>query len=175
LVLFSLAAEVVEVVGSPGLKASLEAYLGDVLSDFPVDKNHSDAPNYAPCNQVGKDAKGPNVKGGEEEKVRIACCGDAPDVPLSSSLASPLVSFANEDSQDSILDIDGVVHDDEVSLMEWNADDDHDAGEPGGHSCVEYPAVSVEVPKPHEGMYDSTTVPGSRMGEPLEGIQPPRN
>jgi hypothetical protein len=81
-------------------------------------------------------------------------------VPLSSSLASPLVSFANEDSQDSILDIDGVVHDEEVSLMEWNADDHHDAGEPGGHSSVEYPVVSVEAPKPHEGIDDSTTVPG---------------
>lgn len=130
-------------VGSPGLKASLEAHLGDVLNEVPVEK----------------DTKEPNVKGGEEGKVR-AGCGDALDVPLSSSLASPLVSFANDDSQDSILDVDGVVHDEEVSLMEWNADDDHDAGEPGGNSSVEYPVVSVEAPKSHEGMYDSTTVPG---------------
>ena len=130
-------------VGSPGLKASLEAQLGDVLNEFAVEK----------------DNKEPIVKGGEEGKVR-ACCGDALDVPSSSSLASPLVSFANEDSQDSILDIDGVVHDEEVSLMEWNADDEHDAGEPGGHSCVENPVVSVEAPKPHEGIDDSTTVPG---------------
>ena len=130
------AAEVVEVVGSPGLRESLEARIGDVLNEVPVDKTDAIVPDYTVFNQAGKGT----------------VVGDK-DMPLSSSVDPASVSLADADSQDSILDIEGVVHDDGMSLMEWIADDSDGRGEPGGgnSSAQENPISHVEVPKHHEG------------------------
>ena len=137
------AADVVEIVGSPGLKESLEAHLGDVLNDIPADKSHANAPTKAACTQVDRDAKEAN---GMMVDEKVASGVDA-----------------SEDSQDSILDIDGVVHEDEdeVSLMEWMIADD--CRGPGGNAPTERP-VSFEVPMQHEGKNGSTTVQAGNAG-----------
>ena len=80
------AAEVVEIVGSLGLKESLEAHLGDVLNNTPADKSGANAPTKAACTQVDRDAKEAN---GLMVDEKVASGADA-----------------SEDSQDSILDID---------------------------------------------------------------------
>jgi len=59
-------------------------------------------------------------------------------------LASPSLILAQQDSQDSISDIEGVTDDQEVSLMEWNADD---AGGPkNGNSAAK---ISIAAASPH--------------------------
>ena len=110
-----------EIVGSPGLKESFEAHLSDVLNDIPANKNDSNRPITEVCDQVGKDAT--EAKGTAVEK-HVASDTAELDVspPPSSSLAPSSVKLAVEDSQDSILDIEGATDDEEVSLMGWNAD-----------------------------------------------------
>jgi len=113
--------EVVEIVGSPGLKESFETHLSDVLNDVPADKDDSSAPTAEVCDPADKDAT--EAKGTAIEK-HVASDTAELDVspPPSSSLAPSSVSLAVEDSQDSILDIEGATDDEEVSLMGWNAD-----------------------------------------------------
>jgi hypothetical protein len=63
--------------------------------------------------------------------------------PPSSSLAPSSVALAVEDSQDSMLDIEGITDDEEVSLMGWNADD---AGGPeNGNSADEISIAAASV------------------------------
>jgi hypothetical protein len=139
------AAEVVEIVGSPGLKESFEAHLSDVLNDIPADKDDSNRPNTEVCVQADKDAteaNGTPVEGNIASGVPIV--GEDKIVPPpSSSLAPSSVTLAVEDSQDSILDIEGVIGDEEVSLMGWNADD---AGGPeNGNSADEISIAAASV------------------------------
>ena len=63
-----------EIVGSPGLKESLEAHLGDVLNDIPADKSHANAPIKAACTQVNRNAKEAN---GETVEEKVASGADA--------------------------------------------------------------------------------------------------
>jgi len=108
------AAEVVEIVGSPGLKESFEAHLSDVLNDVPADKDDTDVPTNQVCDQVDKDATDGN---GTTVEEHVASDAAELDVPPLSTLASSGVALVREDSQDSILDIEGCS--DEVSLIEW--------------------------------------------------------
>ena len=143
-----------EVVGSPGLRESLEARIGDVLNEVPVDKTDAIVPDYTVCNLAGKGT----------------VVGDK-DVPLSSSVDPASVSLADAYSQDSILDIEGVVHDDGMSLVEWIADDTGGGGEPGGgnSSAQETPIPHVEVPKHHE----DDSVSASLQGDCKSGLWRP--
>jgi hypothetical protein len=120
--------EVVEIVGSPGLKESFEAHLSDVLNDVPADKDDTDVPTNQVCDQVDKNATDGNGTTVEEHVASDASELDVqivgadkvlPPPPL--SLAPSSVALAVEDSQDSILDIEGFTDDEEVSLMGWNA------------------------------------------------------
>jgi hypothetical protein len=113
------AAEVVEIVGSQGLKQSFEAHLSDVLNDIPADKDDCNEPITEVCDKVDKDAT--EAKGTAVEKHVASDADTELDVPPSSPPSS--VTLAVQDSQDSILDIEGVTGDEEVSLMGWNADD----------------------------------------------------
>ena len=119
------AAEVVEIVGSPGLKESFEAHLSDVLNDVPADKDDTDVPITQVCDQVDNDDTEGN---GTAVEKHVASDAAELGAPPSSSWAPSSVALAVEDSQDSILDIEGVmtpmiIGDEEVSLMGWNADD----------------------------------------------------
>jgi len=123
------AAEVVEIVGSPGLKESFEAHLSDVLNDIAADKGNSNAPISEACDQIDKNVTKGNGTAVEEHVASDAVELDVPTVgadkimpPPSSSLAPSSIALAEEDSQDSILDIEGATDDEEVSLMGWNAD-----------------------------------------------------
>ena len=118
-----------EIVGSPGLKESFEAHLSDVLNDIPADKNDSNLPITEVCDPVDKGATEVN---GTQVEEHVASCpaelgvpivGEDKIVPASSFLAPSSVALAQEESQDSILDIEGVPDDEEVSLMGWNAED----------------------------------------------------
>ncbi|WPT11436.1 hypothetical protein PSENEW3n2_00000874 [Picochlorum sp. SENEW3] len=112
--------EVVEIVGSPGLKESFETHLSDVLNDVPADKDDSNAPPITEaCDPADKDAT--EAKGTAVEKHVASDANTDLDVPPSSPPSS--VTLAVQDSQDSILDIEGATDDEEVSLMGWNADD----------------------------------------------------
>jgi hypothetical protein len=121
---------VVEVVGSPGLKESFEAHLSDVLNDMPVDENDTNAPLSGVCDQVDQNAT--EARNGAAVEENVAAELDVPIVgmnkvvlPPPSSFAQPIVSLAQEDSQDSILDIEGFGDDeDEVYLMDWSAQQD---------------------------------------------------
>jgi hypothetical protein len=154
------AAEVVEIVGSPGLKESFEAHLSDVLNDIPTDKDDTDVPISEYCNQVHKDATEGNGTAVEEH---VACDAAELDVPIvgedkivpppSSSLAPSSVSLAVEDSQDSILDIEGATDDEEVSLMGWNADD---ASGPENGNSVAKIFIANASPKHNKDTNEST-------------------
>ncbi|KAI8114650.1 hypothetical protein M9434_002770 [Picochlorum sp. BPE23] len=109
--------EVVEIVGSPGLKESFETHLSDVLNDIPADKGDSIAPTAEVYDPADKDARGAN---GTAVEKHVASDTAELDVPPSSPPSS--VTLAVQDSQDSILDIEGATDDEEVSLMGWNAD-----------------------------------------------------
>lgn len=117
-------------MGSPGLKGSFEAYLSDVLRDMPVDENDTDAPPSGGCDQLDKNAT--EARNGAAVEENVAAELDVPIVgmnkvvlPPPSSFTPPSVSLAQEDSQDSILDIEGFGDDeDEVSLMDWSAQQD---------------------------------------------------
>ena len=129
----SFAAEVVEIVGSPGLKESFETHLSDVLNDVPADKDDSSAPPAEVCDPDDKDATEANGTAVEKHVTSDAAELDAPP---SSSLAPSSVALAVEDSQDSILDIEGATDDEEVSLMGWNADDAGGGGAENGNSAA---------------------------------------
>ena len=136
------AAEVVEIVGSPGLKESFEAHLSDVLNDVPADKDDTDVPTNQVCHQVDKDATDGNGTTVEEHvasdaaEVDVQIVGEDKKVPPpSSSLAPSSLALAVEDSQDSILDIEGATDDGEVSLMGWNADDAGGGAENGNSAA----------------------------------------
>ena len=125
------AAEVVEVVGSPCLKESLEAHLSDVvhgIPDNPGDKDNTNAQNIKdgkesnegmvvsnPMNSVSvPDDLGVLVGG----KHKVPSCLPTADVGM-------VQHESRQDSQDSILDIEGVTDDDddaEITLMEWNTE-----------------------------------------------------
>lgn len=115
-------------MGSPGLKESFEAHLSDVLNDMPVDENDTNAPLSGDCDQVDKNSTQANRTAVEEigaAELDVPIVGMEKVVPprSSSSFAPPSVSLAQEDSQDSILDIKGFGDDGKVSLMGWNAED----------------------------------------------------
>ncbi|KAI8114653.1 hypothetical protein M9434_002773 [Picochlorum sp. BPE23] len=103
--------EVVEIVGSPGLKESFEAHLSDVLNDVPADKDATDGNGTQVEEHLASDAAELDVPIVGEDKVLP---------PTSSFLTLSSVELA-QDSQDSILDIKGVTDDEQVSLMEKNA------------------------------------------------------
>jgi hypothetical protein len=155
------AAEVVEIVGSTGLKESFEAHLSDVLNDIPADKNDSNPPITEVCDQVDKDATEGNGTAVEEHVASGAAELNVPIVGMdkvvlprsSSSFAPPGVSLAQEDSQDSILDIEGFGDDEEVSLMEWNAEDA--GGHENGNSTAKV-SVAVVSPKNYDESDHST-------------------
>ena len=119
-------------MGSPGLKESFEAHLSDVLNDMPVDENDNDnnAPLSGGCNQVDKKATEANYtavkeNGAAELNVPIVGMDKVAPPPSPSSFAPPSVSLVQEDSQNSIIDIEGFGDDeDEVSLMDWSAQQD---------------------------------------------------
>lgn len=154
------AAEVVEIVGSPGLKESFEAHLSDVLNDVPADKDDTDVPISEYCNQVHKDATEGNGTAVEEHVASDATELDVPAVgadmvlpPPPSSLAPSSVTMAVEDSQDSILDIEGFTDDEEVSLMGWNADDA--GGVENGNSAAKI-SIAYVTPK-HNNVINNLT------------------
>ena len=105
-------------MGSPGLKESFQAHLSDVLNDIPADKDDSNRPITEVCDQADKDAteaNGTPVEGNIAFGVPIV--GEDKIVP---PLSPSSVTLAVEDSQDSILDIEGATDDEEVSLIGWN-------------------------------------------------------
>ncbi|KAI8100265.1 hypothetical protein M9435_006750 [Picochlorum sp. BPE23] len=144
--------EVVEIVGSPGLKESFETHLSDVLNDVPADKDDSNAPPITEaCDPADKDAT--EAKGTAVEKHVTS---DAAELyaPPSSSLAPSSVSLAVEDSQDSILDIEGATDDEEVSLMGWNADD-AGGGAENGNAAAKI-SIAAASPKHNKDSGNST-------------------
>ena len=116
-------------MGSPGLKESFEAHLSDVLNDISVDNNDTNALPSGDCNQVDKNATEANGTAVEENvaaELNVSIVGmDKVVPPPSSSFAPPSDALAQEDSQDSILDIEGITDDeDELSLIDWSAQQD---------------------------------------------------
>lgn len=118
-------------MGSPGFsKESFEAHLSDVLNDIPANKDNSNAPISEVCNQVDQNATEANGtavegNGAAELNVRIVGMDKVVPPPPSSSFAPTSVSLAQEDSQDSTLDIEGFGdEEDEVSLMDWSGQQD---------------------------------------------------
>ena len=153
----SFAAEVVEIVGSPGLKESFETHLSDVLNDVPADKVDSSSPTAEVFDQVHNDATEAN---GTQVEEQVASDADVPIVgedkigpPPPSSLAPSSVALAVEDSQDSILDIEGFTDDEEVSLMGWNADDA--GGVENGNSAAKI-SIAYVTPK-HNNVINNLT------------------
>eukprot|EP00889_Picochlorum_renovo_P006438 jgi/Picre1/33468/NNA_008792.t1 len=96
------------------------------------DTDNSNRPIAEVYDQVDKDAS--KAKGTEVEK-HVTSDSAGLDAPPSSSLAPSTVTLAVEDSQDSILDIEGATDDEEVSLMGWNADDAGGGGAENGNSA----------------------------------------
>ena len=147
-----------EIVGSPGLKESFEAHLSDVLNDIPAD--HSNAPIHEFCDQADKDATEANGTAVEEHvasgaaELGVPIVGEDKVVPSpSSSLAPSSVTLAVEDSQDSILDIEGATDDEEVSLMGWNANDA--GGVENGNSAAKI-SIAYVTPKHNNDSGNST-------------------
>jgi hypothetical protein len=114
------------------LKESFETHLNDVLNEVPADKDDSSAPTAEVCDPAVKDAT--EAKGTAVEKHVTSDAAEL-DAPPSSSLAPSSVTLAVEDSQDSILDIEGATDDEEVSLMGWNADDAGGGAENGNSAA----------------------------------------
>jgi hypothetical protein len=144
------AAEVVEIVGSPGLKESFETHLSDVLNGIPANKDDTDAPISDVCDPIQKDTT--EAKGTLVEKHITSDAAEL-DAPPSSSLAPSSVALAVEDSQDSILDIEGFTDDEEVSLMGWNADD---AGEVENCNSAAKISIAYVTPK-HNNIINNLT------------------
>jgi hypothetical protein len=139
----------VEIVGSPGLKESFEAHLSDVLNDIPAD--HSNAPLHEVCDQADRDATEANGTAVEEHVASGAAELGVPKVggdkvvppPPTSFLIPSSVGLAQEDSQDSILDIEGATDDEEVSLLGWNAD--VAGGAENGNSAVKISIAAASL------------------------------
>jgi hypothetical protein len=131
----------VEIVGSSGLKESFEAHLSDVLNDVPADKDDYNRPITELCDQDDK-----NIRGAKGTAVEKHVASDTAELdvspPPSSSLAPSSVKLAVEDSQDSILDIEGATDDEEVSLMGWNADN-AGGGAKNGNSAAKISIAAV--------------------------------
>ena len=133
------------------MKESFEAHLSDVLNDVPADKDDSSAPNPEVCDPTVKDATEAKGTAVEEDVTSDAAELDAPP---SSSLSPSSVTLAVEDSQDSILDIEGATDDEEVSLMGWNADN-AGGGAKNGNSAVKISIAAVS-PKHNKDSGNST-------------------
>jgi hypothetical protein len=121
------AAEVVEIVGSPGLKESFETHLSDVLNGIPTDKDDTDAPISEVCDPVHKVATVAEITSDIEDRDPDRDTNTStPDGSVQKGAPSmtglPDVVVPREDSQDSILDIEGFGDEvDEVTLMDWTA------------------------------------------------------
>ena len=131
-VISPFAAEVVEVVGSPCLKESLEAHLSDVLHgmpDNPGEKGDTNAQNnkngtgsnegMVVSNPMKSVSISDDLCGLVAGKHRVPSCLPTADVPM-------VQHESQQDSQDSILDIEGVSDDEdedvEVTLKEWKTE-----------------------------------------------------
>ena len=150
-----------EIVGSPGLKESFEAHLSDVLNDVPADKDDTDVLTNQVCDQVDKDATDGNGTTVEEHvasdaaELDVQIVGEDKKVPPpSSSLAPSSLALAVEDSQNSILDIEGATDDGEVSLMGWNADDAGGGAENG--NAADKISIAAASPKHNKDSGNST-------------------
>ncbi|WPT11253.1 hypothetical protein PSENEW3n2_00000692 [Picochlorum sp. SENEW3] len=86
-----------------------------------VHKGDTSAPISEVCDPVDKDATEANSTVVEEH---IACDTAELDLPPLSILASSGIALAREESQDSILDVEGCC-DDEVSLIEWGSQENN--------------------------------------------------
>ncbi|WPT13686.1 hypothetical protein PSENEW3_00001524 [Picochlorum sp. SENEW3] len=121
--------EVVEIVGSPGLKESFEAHQSDVLNGIPANKDDTDAPIGEACDPFHKGAMVAEILSDVEDRDpgrdTNTSSPDAPVLkggPSMTRLPRPDAVVPPEDSQDSILDIGGFGDDvDEVTLMDWTA------------------------------------------------------
>eukprot|EP00890_Picochlorum_soloecismus_P001817 jgi/Picsp_1/2636/NSC_00866-R1_---NA--- len=144
--------EVLEIVGSPGLKESFETHLSDVLNDIPANKGDCNEPITEVCDPAVKDAT--EAKGTAVEKHVTSDAAKELDAPPSPSLEPSSVTLAVEDSQDSILDIEGATDDEEVSLMGWNADD-AGGGAENGNAAAKI-SIAAASPKHNKDSGNST-------------------
>ncbi|KAI8114378.1 hypothetical protein M9434_002503 [Picochlorum sp. BPE23] len=150
--------EVVEIVGSPGLKESFETHLSDLLNDVRADKDDSSAPTTEVCDPADKDAT--DAKGTAVEK-HVTSDAAGLDSPPSPSLAPSSVTLVVEDSEDSILDIEGATDDEEVSLMGWNAAD-AGGGAENGNSAAK---ISIAAASPKHIMESENLTKQQDCGE----------
>ena len=129
-------------MGSPCLKESLETYLSDVLNDSTeasAAKDRSASEKIVAEVSSDVEDRGPN-RDTDTSILDLPVVTTEKGAPSMTGLPHTNVPVPPEDSQDSILDIEGFGDDgDEVSLMDWSAQQDGEVPPSSQAACDSAP------------------------------------